>query len=284
MLGKIARLLRPGAPVAQRLHPGLEQIASIVGNGIQDNEDFVEKAQPAVESALIYFDRQIDQIPGPLDVSCDLLARGAPCSALFPHANDLVHGLGRSLAVKDMLPELLLPGDEHFYAVLGMRRRPGPDGITAYTDHTLRSLGTSLDGVRENLRQAAFERLLKQFAEHVDKLRRRERLLTIEWEWSQRHDDAPPPEAGDHPEFVYAARELTPPRLLQGLLGWLNAPGAYLRVERDGTTVAGGNTEDLPVLHSNDRRQWLVTLVRIPIQEAIDAQMQETHMHRYLFI
>jgi hypothetical protein len=283
MLGKIARLFRSGAPEQALFHPSLQQIVDIVGNGINETPDFGATMLPAIESAFSYFERQISPIPGPHPVSTGLMHNGHLCAHLFPGPEDIVRAIGRSLAVKDMLPELMQSGQEEFHALLGMRQRPGQES-SVFTDHTLRSLAATPEEVRDQLKQAAFERLLKEFAEHINTLRRKERLLSIEWEWNQRHDVSRTFENTDRPEFVYAAEELTPQKLQQGLIYRLNSPQRYLHIEGGHGHATIVHPGELPVLHSSDRRQWHVCLVTVSMQEAIKAQAQETHTHRYLFI
>lgn len=285
MLGKLARLLRSPPPPAP-LDPRLERIVTLVGHSIQDAEDFSARAIAAAEFAISYFDRQLAAIPGELPVSLTDLQGAGQASALFPEEGDLLRALGRSLAVKDELPDLVEAGHETLYALLGVRQRPGTPRQTQFTDHTVRSLGATPDEVRQRLKLAAYERLLKEFAEHVETLRRKERLLTIEWEWNQRHDAPRPQEAGDRPEFVYAAQELTPPKLLQGLIDRLHSPTRYISLDgvRSGTGASEWLHGELPRLRTADRREWQVCIVAIPIADALHALAAETHNHRYLFI
>jgi hypothetical protein len=259
-------------------------VTATVGTDIGGARDFAKQAIPAIENAVNYFDRQIAAIPGPFPLSAGYFTAQAGIAAFFPESEEIGRALGRSLATKETLPELLRSGHDEIYALLGMRMRVG-NAPTVFADHSLHSLAASPADSRNALRQAAFERLLRNFAEHVEKLRRHERLLKIDWEWKQRHDVAKTVDSGDKPEFVYAAEELTPDNLLRALISWLETPERFFRLQANENPIAGSQAAlDLPLLHCSDRRQWLACLVRFSADEASQALQQESHTHRYIFI
>lgn len=279
MLGKIARLLRPG-PSAHIANPLLPRILAAVGNDIASAANYTERLIPAAEKALAYFSQQIASIPGPVELTARDRDRQAHLAPLFGEAADIDRAFGRSLAVKEELPELLAEGCEEAYALLAMRRKRGsaPDIAAPFADHTLRSLSADLVGACEKLALAALDRLLLDFAEHVGKLRRKDRMLAIEWEWNLQHDAQRVMAADAPPEYVYAAEELTPENQLQGLLTWLSSPSCFLQLQ------PGANAEEPPLLKCSDRRQWQVCLVSFSTQEAAAALSSEVHNHRYILI
>lgn len=278
MLGKLVRLIRPGNPPPIPQHALLTRIELTVGNQITAAPGFAERLLPAAESAFDYFVRQIAAIPGPLP-----LAAGP----LFAGSDEIGLALGRSLAVREGLGEL--PADTEIHALLGLRRKL-TGGNMVFADHTLRSLAGSAEACRNLLAWAAFDRLLGTYAEHVDKLRRKDRMLRIEWEWNLQQDAARVMPAEPQPEFVEAARELTPDNMLKGLLSWLASPECFLRLEQNDSTLPPSDDNstlalpNLPLLHCSDRRQWLVCLVRFPAAEAAAALQRKTHNHRYILI
>lgn len=292
MLGKIFRFIRSGDASLAQQHPLLARVIATVGTDIGEARDFARLAIPALETAVSYFDRQIAAIPGPFPLSVRHFPARAGIAAHFPESEDIGRALGRSLATKEALPELLRSGHDEIYALLGMRTRAGNGSATVFADHSLHSLAPTATDARNALRQAAFERLLRNFAEHVEKLRRHERLLKIDWEWNLRHDIAKTGESGGNPEFVYANQELTPDNLLRALISWLEKPERFFRLEAGESPVAenlpnGSSAQaplDLPLLHCSDRRQWLSCLVQFSTDEASQALEQETHTHRYIFI
>lgn len=279
MLGKLVRLIRP-SPSAARQNPLLPRILAAVGNDIAEAPDFAEQLIPAAEEALAYFSEQIASIPGPFALSASHPDSGAPLAALCTDSNEVERAFGRSLAVKEAVPQLLANGDEESYALLGMRMKAANEGGTpSFADHTLRSLSGSLAATREMLRMAAFDRLLLDFAEHVGKLRRKDRMLKIEWEWNLQHDASRVMTAEPQAEYVYAARELTPENQLSGLLTWLSTPKCFFQLQ-----PVAAHSSELPLLRCSDRRQWQICLVRFKTREAAEALQRETHNHRYILI
>lgn len=284
MLATIGRLFsRPKAP-PHPLTPYFERVTKVLGPEIATASDFEVRLGAALQGTLGYLDGQLDAIPGPIDISHAALITNAELRTLFPEPDDLLLALGRSLEVKDTLPGLIEHGHTHIYALLGMRNRPKQkSGPTQLVDHTVRSLAPSEGHWHEYLREVAFMRLLTNFSTHVDKLRRQERLLKLEWDILS--DTPTNPEAPDSREFVYATKELTPDNMLRGLVAWLHTPAHYLRLEPSAVSIsADGKPLPLPLLHSSDRRQWLSCLIRFPISDAQAALARETRAHRYIFI
>lgn len=289
MLGKIARFIRPAPTVAPLRPPLVSQVIDVVGGNIDQADNFESRLLPAIESACDYFDRQIATIPGPIDLSAKPFGEDASVCAIFPEAMDVVRALGRSVEVKESLPGLARSGHQHIHALLGMRSKPGSgsdDHSPILVDHTIRSLAPKEADTRDYLRLVAFNRLVKNFAEHTDKLRRKERLLKLEWNIQNEMAGN-----GESQEFVYAAKELTPENLLKGLSAWLKSPAEHFRIEPLGMSLRsqGGDAaplalSDLPLLRSCDRRQWLVCFVRFSAEDGMRALSQETHTHRYIFI
>lgn len=293
MLGNLVRFIRSGDPSLTRQHPLLARVVATVGTDIAEAENFAKLLLPAIESAVEYFDRQIALIPEPLPLSEKLHGSGAGVAALFPERDEVGRTLGRSLAVKERLPDLIRDGHSEIYALLGMRPKPVEGAVAApvFADHTLHSLGNSLTDSQDTLRLAAFDRLLRNFAEHAEKLRRKERLPKQEWE-RQAVAVGKEIEIGDNTEFVHAARELAPDNLLQSLIRWLGQPESFFRLEPSGITLPGSppvgassrKPIELPLLRCSDRRQWLVCFVRLSAAESVHALRRETHNHRYIFI
>lgn len=292
MLGKLVRLIRSGEAPSAHASPWLFQVIDIVGKEIGEARNFASTLSPAIDSALAYFDRQIASIPGPLPLSEQYFGVDTGVATLFPEAADIGRALGRSLAVKEKLPELADEGHEEIHALLGMRLKPGHEPSAeqsmVFADHVLHSLAPNPSDTRETLRQAAFERLLKNFAEHVEKLRRKQRLHKLEWEWNLQHDVSRTMDGDQNPEFVYADKELTPDNLLRGLTAWLSTPEIFFQLKDSPVTLPQStpttNHARLQQLHCSDRRQWLVCLVRFSVAEGSHALQRESHTHRYIFI
>lgn len=277
MLATIARLVRPKPQAPRSPHPLLPPLLDAVGKAIVEVPDYEQRLNPSLNFAGAYFDREIAGIPGPLDISAEAHARDTLLAAVFPSADDIANALGRSVEVRDSLPTLARNGCKQVYALMGVRLKPGTgeDGEPpVLADHTLRSLAPSEADARRYLRLVAFCRLAKCFAEQVDKLRRANGREKI-------HGS----------DIAHFTPELAPENMLKGLVSWLDSPGAHFRVDSDGielTPMPGDGRAPayfrLPWLHSADRRQWAVCLVRFSTAEAQRAFDRETRTHRYIFI
>jgi len=278
------RLHRSAAPNSYAVQISL--VVDTVGGGIADARDFEKLLIPAIESVNAYFASQIATIPGPLDMARQSFGVDAATSAVFPETEEIIRALGRSLEVKDSLHRLSAQAGEHVHALLGVRRKQfGMSTEEGFADHTIRSLAPTPADVRDYLALAAFKRILNDFAEHVNKLRRKDHLLKVEW--NIRNDAAEKLSAAESMEYI-SAHDLTPDTLLQGVIAWLAMPEKYLRLEDKAVPLPRCDTQNsvsqLPLLHCSDRRQWLVCLVRFPVAEGLQALEQETHHHRHIFI
>lgn len=276
MFATLARAIRPNQSAVAQRHPLIDQIIKAVGNGIDKAGNLEALLVPAIQRACSYFDQQIAAIPGPIEISHSLHGQGEECTTLFPAVEHIGHALGRSLEVKESLPRLARDSHRYAFGLLGIRHRRGDtgDGHRPLADHTVCSLAPTEAEARQYLRQAAFKRLIMSFAVHVDQLRRKERMQAVERNIQSEI-------AGGAGKLAAAGKELIPDDLLHGLVAWLNSPEMYFRVDTGDLGTAG---TALPTLHSSDRRQWLVSLIRFPVEEALQALGRETHNHRYIYI
>jgi hypothetical protein len=257
----------------------LPQVIDAVGSSITKVRDFETLLTPAIQFACDYFDEQIGVIPGPLEISAAAGERDPRVAALFPAGDDISAALGRSVEVKESLSALAGHGHQHVHALLGMRSKPGSEAgghPVLLVDHTIRSLAPKESDAREYLRLVAFSRLVKHFVEHVDKLRRKDMRQKLEY--NLQNELAGNGSTTSSKESVDA---LTPENLLKGLVAWLNSPSTHFRIDPNGLRL--GEFE-LPLLHTADRRQWLVCMVRFSCQDGLKALAKETRNHRYILI
>lgn len=276
-----------GPHASSPTHRFVEKVVATLGESITEANNFEPVLAHALHSAELYYYRQIQAIPGPFEISAS-----EPCNHPFFHTifsapADVQVALGRSIEVRDFLPALVRDGRLECFGLLGFREKAVGENETGrqFADHTIRSIGHSEEYCRESLRNSCLHRLLGQFREHVDTLRSRGRLLKAEWNIEKCNSAA---QAGDvlAPEFVLAEQALQPDNLLKGLVAWLEAPENHLRIESSHVAVAdqrGGRTE-LPVMRCTDRRHWMVSLVQIQVQEALNALACESRCHRYILV
>ena len=259
-----------------------------------------DRLLPAIQHAIDYFAGSVAAIPGPVHMSAhpDAVAR-LPIS-LFQSADDLIAGLGRSIAVRNSINWFAEHGHNSVFAVMGTRQRPGRPEV-GWTDHTFRSLGASDGDARECLCEAAFTSLVNAFA---TRLKERQR------EWHALHLNAQlpfgdisassiplsTPSNGPSPQQqdVFARHlkptddDLTAEDGLEALIEWLRLPDAQLRIDTANTHAAAipgtSNEIALPTLSSSDRRHWKVCITEFPLREALDAIAKTPAANRYILI
>lgn len=272
-------------------HPLLREMDNVLDFEASKGHDFEHRVVPALNYALRYYEGQVANIPGALPMSVEHHHHDALLNALFPGTDDIVHAFGRSMDVRQSLPILSGRGQPELFALLGMRNKPelAPEGGLHLADHTLRSLASSEDEVRELLRDAALSRLFKAYEEHLDKLKIKRKLLKVEWNIENRPGGVP----DDNPDepFVYSNEALTPENKLRGLVAWLERPEDHLKVRPSDVRIMigvedGGASiyQDLPMMFAADRRHWVTCIVHFPTLEAVHAMNKENRIHRYIFI
>lgn len=292
-MGFFSKLLnqsQPAACVLPETHAVIRQIVSVLGYDVVATPGYGARLAPALNSAVEYLDGQIAAIPGPLDISAAHYMHHPLVHALFPARQEIAHGMGRSTDVKQPLAFLAGADQPEAFALLGVRRQPSAEAAAAasgaaFCDHTLRSLAATESGARQGLRTAALTRLVTAFGEHVDKLRKAEKLTRGQWTIENRKDVADT----DRDKPVLAAEELAPENLLNGLVAWLQRPSEFFQVTAGAgaagaTANSGQPLEALAELRCHDRRRWTVCLVRFPTAEGVAAVQKEGHQHRYIRI
>jgi hypothetical protein len=168
----------------------------------------------------------------------------------------------------------------------------------AFVDHTFRSLGSGEQDARRYLRDAALSSLVKAFAARLNEERRKHKLLKSELALNKEperpaSDAAAPVRTRRQRDpvldeyFARTAREFTPEAILEALVAWLRTPEVQMRLHFGAGVVpsaAQAGPRALPLLTSNDRRQWLVCFARFSVDEAARAIEQEARSHRYILI
>lgn len=273
-------------------HAVIRQIVSVLGFDVVAAKDYGARLVPAINAAVEYFDAQIAAIPGPFDISAAQYTHHPLVHALFPTRQEIAHALGRSRDIKQPLAFLAGADQKEAFALLGARRPPEQAAGTAapaYCDHTVRTLAANETGARQGLRTAALTGLVGGFGEHLDKLRKNDRLTRGEWNMENRKDL--PVADGDKGKLVVASEELQPDNLLQGLIAWLQRPAEHLQLRIGEQRTAGAGTADathqidlLPHLLCRDNRLWLVCMVRFPVAEGVAAIQNEPRQDRYIRI
>jgi hypothetical protein len=271
-------------------HAVIRQMVKVLEFEVVGSAERWARLAPAINAAVEYFDAQIAAIPGPFDISSAQYTRHPMVHAVFPTRQDIAQGIGRSRDVKQPLAFLAGAEQKEVFALMGTRRKPeseqtGTTGI--FHDHTLRTLAANEAGARQGLRTAALTRVVTAYAEHIQKLRQPGSLPKEAWNIENRKDL--PLAEGDKGKVILAEDELTPDKLLQGLIAWLGRPSEHFEVRATEKAAAGSQDavhqiDLLPQLLVCDRRRWVVCLVRFPISEGVAAIQGEPRQHRYILI
>ena len=283
---KLSGLVRgTGSPSLN--HRFVEKVVAALGESISEANNFEQILAQALHSAELYYHQQILAIPGPFEVSANDAGDSSFSRRVFPLREDVQAALGRSIEIRDFLPALAKDGKLDFFGLLGVREKAANENAPSlqFGDHTIRSIGHTEEYCRESLRNSCLHRLLGQFREHVETLRNRGRLPKTEWNLENRMDSSAVSE-GQAPEFVIADQVLQPDNLLRGLVAWLETPEKHLRIEPCNIVLAdqGEDRIELPIMRCADRRHWVVSLVKIPVLDALDALANESRCHRYILI
>jgi hypothetical protein len=271
-------------------HSLVRQMASVLGFEVTKAPAYASLLVPAINSAVAYFDSQITEIPGPFDLSAQDHQRDSLVHALFPARQEIAHGLGRSMDVRQPLALLAGAEQKDVFALLGARcplDRQIPGEAPVFADHTLRCLAASESGTRQAIRTAALGRLVADFGEHLARLREKGSLPRNQWNMENTPAAAPTEGAGE--QFALAVDELKPEKLLHGLVAWLQRPAEYMQVRARKDVKPGIGQANpthridlLPEMLSHDRRIWIVCIVHFSLDEGIAAVQRETRQHRYI--
>jgi hypothetical protein len=254
-----------------------------------------DRLLPAIQTAIAYYEQAVAAIPGPIGVSADRHADDSALAGLFPSADDITVGLGRSIAVRNSINWFVENKHERVFAVLGTRQRPSSPALT---DHTFRSLAASEQDARECLCEAAFTSLVNTFVTRLKERQREWRVMHAERTADTRPTAQPTamPSNGPSPQqqeiftrhLDPASPELTAEDSLGALIEWLQIPEAQLRVSAaEGMTASPPGASGglaLPRMSSTDRRHWLVCLGEFSLQEALGAIGQTPAANRYILI
>jgi hypothetical protein len=298
LINKIGAMFRPSPAAADTtLSHALALVNKSIDPKLMSLPGAQEKLLPAIEFALDYYRRVVDQIPGPVPMTVGRYYDDEVLATLFPTADDMAQGLGRSIAVRDSLNWFIDHGHEGVHGLMGVRLRPHvSDGRTNFVDHTFRSLGTDEQDARECICAAAFTSLVKAYTDRMKDKQREWGLLHTEGRLQQelrnRGGSNGSPAATDDSfdsQIASAVQDSSSERVLDVLINWLHAPEQRFRIETgEGHPLIGpvnGNGQlQMPTLAGADRRKWLVCLVSFSVQEALDAIKRETQSHRYILI
>lgn len=296
----------------------IEHAVTAVDPLIRQVAGYQGKLAPAVRHALDYCGDIVARIPGPYEISRAAFASDPLVHALFATADDVEIMLASNQCARDLLYDPSFGGGQ-CCAMLGMRhrekagfgtqlsgsvvRRDEPQKALYFTDHTLTAPGPDLDTVKNRLRIALFDSLLKGLADEITSVRTERATLNkeqaIESAWAKSGQSNHAPEAHTrrldelHARLRSTADALQPAKLLDTLVACLVAPEPYLHiapvtvsVDRTGIITADGSGEPLHFaeLTGRDQRRWAVMLVLVNHDEARRALERFEFSRRHIVI
>ncbi len=296
----------------------IEHAVTLVDPLIRQVPGYKEKLAPVVRHALDYCADIVARIPGPYEISRTAFATDPLVHALFATADDIQAMLATNQCARDLLHDVRY-GSGQCCAMLGMRhrvkagfgaqlsgevvRRDVPQQALYFSDHTLTEPGPDLDTVKNRLRIAMFDSLLKGLAEEIAAVRNEQTDLNkehaIESAWARSGQGSGAPEThtrrlGDlRARLESTADALQPAKVLDTLISCLAAPEAYLNiapvtvsVDRTGIITSDGNGEPLHFaeLTGRDQRRWAVMLVLVDRDEARRAVERFESSRRHIVI
>lgn len=296
----------------------VERAVAAIDPMIRQLPDYQRKLAAPVRHALDYCADIAARIPGPYEISRAAFASDPMVHALFGSAENIETMLATSQCTREHLQEMSL-GSGQCCALLGMRhrekagfgtsmsgdvlRRDEAQTALYFTDHTLSEPSPDEAIVRNRLRLAMFDSLLKSLAGQLDLLRTEQIALNkehaIESAWARSRQGKNPEVHSRRLEELNqrlqaVADKLQAAQLLDTLINCLAAPESYLRltplavsVDRTGVITDrsnGGDPLHFAELSSRDKRRWVVILARIERDEARRAQDRFESARRHIVI
>lgn len=310
--------LKPPPPLDDATRTMVEHAVTAVDPLIRQVPGYPRKLAPAVRHALDYCTDIVARIPGPYEISRAAFASDPLVHALFATADDIQAMLATNQCARDLLHDPRFGGGQ-CCAMLGMRhrvktgfgvqlsgnvvQRDEPQKALYFSDHTLTAPGPDLDTVKNRLRIALFDSLLKGLADEITLVRAEQAELNkeraIESAWARSGQSSKAPESHTrrlddlHTRLQSTADALQPAKLLDTLIACLAAPEPYLHlvpvtvsVDRTGIITADGAGEPLHFaeLTGRDQRRWAVMLVLVSQDEARRALERFEFSRRHIVI
>jgi len=279
-----------------------------------------KRLMPAVRISWSHAQDLVDALPGPVCICRSAFAEDPLVHALFASAADIPGTLAKSRELRVFLAQPGTRAAPRCFGLLGMRRQEkrvlgaalwgdlvrgdSPQTVLYFIDHTLRGLATDLEETRRLLKQAAFDGLLQGFCRQREGLQTRREEVHGRLEFMRACMKVSPADTALAAELANCEREwqelnerLAPERLLDDVVAWLSAPAERLRLDPVEVTVDGMGVEaetevqgrgwhrlNFPELVGRDRRRWIVLLVVIPMDEALEALSRQEEANRYIVI
>ncbi|THF64117.1 hypothetical protein [Pseudothauera rhizosphaerae] len=324
LLNAFASWFAPPPAPSVEVRAGLARVTELVGGAQAAERDFERRLAGPVAHAQAHCAELIGALPAAVDVGRHAFSADPLVHALFASADDIADTIGRSAALRDYLGEPVSWQGEHFHALLAARRERKrvlgvasqgsviatdvPQCLLYFSEHTLVRPAPDDATARAGLRAAAFDSLLRTFAEHVAAVREERNQLKVERELEKVRMQSRRGRAdAEHltrriaeldERLHHQAGALLPGQLLQTLADFLMQPELALRIDPvevqvdrrgamagDGMT-AGSDAVDVRFMEvsGRDRRHLVVLPVRIRCDEAREALARARELRDRLLV
>ncbi|MDR2031846.1 MAG: hypothetical protein LBP86_06265 [Azoarcus sp.] len=306
-LSRLFSWLAPTPPPDPDTQAGLRRVAELVDKTFPAAADFNARLAAPVAGARAYCAGLVDTLPPAIDLDRQSFAADPRVHALFASADDIGDTVAASAPIRAWLAETESRRSDTFFALLAARRMDKktlgvamqgdivmsdvPQSLLQFSNQMLLLPAATPETARAALLAAAFDSLLRTFAEHVAQVRKDYEALKTERELErirQRSRPAPVPpfpsrriaELDERLRRQFAS--LQPGTLIDALADFLSRPEQALHlaavelwVTRAGVIRCAGDKDAARIgfmeLVSRDRRRHTVLPVRIRCDEAREA-------------
>jgi hypothetical protein len=310
LLARLIALFTPTPPIAPDIQAGLQRIGELVSSTLVMEPDFDGLLARPVAHARAYCTSMVDALPSAIQIDRQSFSTAPLVHALFASANDIGVMVAASASVREYLESPESWQKESFFALMAARRMEKkvlgvalegnmvttdvPQSVLQFSNQMLVFPAADPDAARAALLAAAYDSLLRTFAEHVYQAHETYKSLKTERELERaRLLSLPPRQRAVFPPRRIAELDerlqkqfesIQPDSLVHELANFLLKPELALRLDPVSLRVSRNgvihdearNADDAEAIHftelcSRDRRRHVVLPVRIRTSEARDA-------------
>lgn len=293
------------------LADAIERVVDGTEENIRLVPGYKKKLRQAVVGALSYADRLVEQIPGPIDLSCRDYSANPYVNAFFSGTKEIEENVFRSSEVRDYAAQWSGSGRDESYVLLCMRKveketfgmemvgddvvRDVPQTSVSFRDHRVYPPAPSEAEARSDLQTCFFDGLITRALANIMELRAERRQLDIEHQRlvararridrdsQEEADKALLSELEENRRMLEQVGHITPEVCLDQVIRVLEHPDQYVRVnhvslnlDRMGIKVAetaerAWNRLDLAEAEVSGQPSRVVVLARLHREEAIPA-------------
>lgn len=189
---------RPAPPPAPRVRAGLQRVSELAGIPLAGERNLERRLSGPVAHALDHCDALVAALPGAIEVGRAAFAADPLVHALFASADDIGDMIGLSAPLRAYMASPPATQGDEVFALLGARRQHKrvlgvactgsvvstqvPQDLLYFSRHLLTEPAPDAESAAARLRSAAFDSLLRTFADHVESVRATGKTLKLDRE------------------------------------------------------------------------------------------------------